>query len=66
MPAMLRPLILLLLATPLAAVGAEPVHGGPVIDMHLHAFQMDELPPGAPACPGDQRSLRVRRENFTA
>lgn len=35
---------------------AEPVdHGGPVIDMHLHAFPMDELPPGTPACPGDQR-----------
>lgn len=26
----------------------------PVIDMHLHAFHMDELPPGIPACPGDQ------------
>ena len=29
-------------------------HGGPVIDMHLHAFSADELPPGTPACPGDQ------------
>lgn len=57
MPAMLRPLILLLLASPLTAIGAEPGHGGPVSDMHLHAFQMDELPPGAPACPGDQRAL---------
>lgn len=57
MPAMLRPLILLLLASPLTAIGAEPGHGGPVIDVHLHAFQMDELPPGAPACPGDQRVL---------
>ena len=27
--------------------------GGPVIDMHLHAYPL-ELPPGAPACPGDQ------------
>jgi predicted TIM-barrel fold metal-dependent hydrolase len=25
--------------------------------MHLHAFSMDEIPPGAPACPGDQRVL---------
>jgi predicted TIM-barrel fold metal-dependent hydrolase len=25
----------------------------PVIDMHLHAFPL-ELPPGTPACPGDQ------------
>ncbi|RYG21181.1 MAG: hypothetical protein EON93_26170, partial [Burkholderiales bacterium] len=22
--------------------------------MHLHAFAMDDLPPGIPACPGDQ------------
>lgn len=29
----------------------------PIIDMHLHAFPMEELPPGAPACPGDQRVL---------
>ncbi len=29
----------------------------PIIDMHLHAFRMDEVPPGAPACPGDQRVL---------
>jgi predicted TIM-barrel fold metal-dependent hydrolase len=29
----------------------------PVIDMHLHAYRMDEVPPGAPACPGDQRVL---------
>ena len=29
----------------------------PVIDMHLHAFAMDELPPGVPACPGDQHVL---------
>lgn len=25
--------------------------------MHLHAFRMDGVPPGAPACPGDQRVL---------
>lgn len=40
------------------ATAAEPPHGGPVIDMHLHAYPMDELPPGAPACPGDQ-TVRV-------
>ncbi|MCJ0826562.1 amidohydrolase family protein [Luteimonas sp. 50] len=40
-------------ATP-AAFGAEAPHGGPVIDMHVHAFTMAEVPPGAPACPGDQ------------
>ena len=44
----------------LAAIFCQPVaaadapHGGPVIDMHLHAFPMDELPPGVPTCPGDQ------------
>lgn len=54
---MLRPILLLMLALPLAAVAGEPVHGGPVIDMHLHAFRMDELPPEAPACPGNQRVL---------
>jgi hypothetical protein len=27
--------------------------GGPVIDMHVHAYALD-LPPGTPACPGDQ------------
>lgn len=26
----------------------------PVIDMHLHAFPMEEFPPGTPICPGDQ------------
>lgn len=52
-----RRLLALLLATPLAALCAEPMHGGPVIDMHLHAFPMDELPPGVPACPGDQQVL---------
>ena len=54
---MRRRLFGLLLATPLVAIGAEPIHGGPVIDMHLHALPMDELPPGVPACPGDQRVL---------
>jgi predicted TIM-barrel fold metal-dependent hydrolase len=29
----------------------------PVIDMHLHALRMEELPPGTPTCPGDQRVL---------
>lgn len=29
----------------------------PIIDMHLHAFRMEEVPPGAPTCPGDQRVL---------
>ena len=52
-----RHLLALLLTTPLAVNGAEPVHGGPVIDMHLHALPMDELPPGAPSCPGDQNVL---------
>ena len=52
-----RPLLVLLLAMPFAAIGAEPVHGGPVIDMHVHALAMDDLPPGIPVCPGDQRVL---------
>lgn len=54
---MRRALATLLLATSLTALADEPVHGGPVIDMHLHALPMDELPPGVPACPGDQRLL---------
>ncbi|RYZ98018.1 MAG: amidohydrolase, partial [Moraxellaceae bacterium] len=29
----------------------------PIIDMHLHAFPMNEVPPGIPACPGDQNVL---------
>ncbi len=29
----------------------------PIIDMHLHAFAMEELPPGTPFCPGDQQVL---------
>lgn len=54
---MYRRLLALLLTVPLAAPGAEPLRRGPVIDMHLHALPMDELPPGAPSCPGDQRVL---------
>ena len=50
-------LLTLLLITAPNGKAAEPPHGGPVIDMHLHAFAMDELPPGAPACPGDQGVL---------
>ena len=42
-----------LLLSPLAS--AQPPL--PIIDMHLHAFRMEEVPPGAPACPGDQRVL---------
>jgi predicted TIM-barrel fold metal-dependent hydrolase len=44
------------LATPMVSAADAP-HGGPVIDMHVHAFAMDEVPPGAPACPGDQGML---------
>lgn len=43
-----------LLVTPLLA-NAQPKP--PIIDMHLHAFRMDDVPPGAPACPGDQGVL---------
>ena len=40
------------------ALAFGPTHAaaaatGPVIDMHVHAYALD-LPPGAPACPGDQ------------
>ncbi|CAN7563880.1 hypothetical protein LJR143_003937 [Pseudoxanthomonas sp. LjRoot143] len=52
----MRHALLLLLAASLPAMGA-PVHGAPVIDMHLHAFAMDEVPAGIPACPGDQQTL---------
>lgn len=54
---MCRFALAMLLALGLPALAAEPPHGGPVIDMHLHAFPMGELPPGTPACPGDQRVL---------
>jgi hypothetical protein len=47
----------LLLCVAFAGVAAEPSGAQPVIDMHLHAFPMDELPPGSPACPGDQQVL---------
>lgn len=33
--------------------GAGLPHGGPLIDIHVHAYPL-ELPPGTPACPGDQ------------
>ena len=63
-----RRLLILLLVAPLAAPAAEPVHGGPVIDMHLHAFRMDDMPPGVPACPGDRPGVLVPtldpREDF--
>lgn len=39
---------------PLCALSQKPL---PIIDMHLHAFSMDEVPPGLPACPGDQNVL---------
>ncbi|MCC8363765.1 amidohydrolase [Lysobacter sp. A6] len=38
-------------------MAAEPRPAAPVIDMHLHAFSANEVPPGAPACPGDQDVL---------
>jgi predicted TIM-barrel fold metal-dependent hydrolase len=47
------PLLALTLLVPLQAFAQR----GPVIDMHLHAFPMEELPPGTPACPGDQHGL---------
>ena len=54
---MQRPVLTLLLMAPLACVAADAPSTGPVIDMHLHALPMDELPPGAPTCPGDQEVL---------
>ena len=55
-------IVLLGCACPPVAAAAQasvdaPAAGKPVIDMHLHAFPMGELPPGVPACPGDQRVL---------
>ena len=47
-------LLLLALAVASPAIAADVPHGGPVIDMHLHAFAMDEVPPGMPLCGGDQ------------
>lgn len=52
----MRHALFLLLAASFPIMGA-PVHGGPVIDMHLHAFAIDEVPAGVPACPGDQQTL---------
>ena len=45
---------LVLLLVSLQANAQPPL---PIIDMHLHAFRMEEVPPGAPTCPGDQRVL---------
>ena len=43
-----------LAAAMLAALPALALAGaGPVIDMHVHAYALD-VPPGAPACPGDR------------
>jgi predicted TIM-barrel fold metal-dependent hydrolase len=39
-----------------APQGGAP-HGGPVIDMHLHAFPMSELPAGTSICPGSRDGL---------
>jgi uncharacterized protein len=47
----LRLPLLLLLA--LAVSGAAQASPGPIIDMHVHAYPL-EVPPGTPACPGDQ------------
>lgn len=43
---------LLLAACGLPSIGLAQ-GAAPVIDMHVHAWRLD-LPPGAPACPGDQ------------
>lgn len=45
-----------LLCAPTAVPATDAPHGGPLIDMHLHAFPL-ELPPGTAACPGDQVAL---------
>lgn len=47
----------LVLVSTLLCASAYAQQRPPIIDMHLHAFRMDEVPPGAPACPGDQRVL---------
>ena len=46
--------VLSLLLYPVQVFAGQPP---PVIDMHVHAFSMEELPPGTPACPGDQHVL---------
>lgn len=45
--------VLLLLASAQLAHASGLPHGGPVIDMHIHAFGLD-VPPGTAACPGDR------------
>ena len=40
-------------ATALGFPTSASASDGPVIDMHVHAYGLD-VPPGAPACPGDQ------------
>ena len=46
-------LLFLALLAATAAPASAAAATGPVIDMHVHAYALD-LPPGAPACPGDQ------------
>jgi hypothetical protein len=46
-----------LLVSVLLPVFAQAQTPHPVIDMHLHAFRMDEVPPGAPICPGGRGGL---------
>ena len=57
-----RPFPALLLLAALPAFAAEaprggPMHGGPVIDLHLHAFAMDDELAGR-----DRRGDRVDRD----
>ena len=49
----LRPIVLLLFLAVVAQPALAAGPGQPVIDMHVHAWPL-ELPPGTPACPGDQ------------
>ena len=42
-----------LLTLALLVASNAPAYEGPIIDMHVHAYAL-ELPPGTPACPGDQ------------
>lgn len=42
-----------LLAANTPAQARQALRPAPLIDMHLHAYAL-ELPPGTPACPGDQ------------
>lgn len=48
-------LIFALLLSPLQAYTQQL----PIIDMHLHAFRMGEMPPGVPACPGDSPGVLI-------